>query len=78
MSDTLMGVLLVDKTLPDDTIRMNLGCCWSWLFGIVWNLKTKKLYPPTFLGLYRSLGEICKNYRDGSPKDRKSDNLQAY
>ena len=62
MSDTLMGVLLVDKTLPDDTIRMNLGCCWSWLFGIVWNLKTKKLYPsPTFLGLYRSLGEICIN-----------------
>ena len=39
MMRTLMGVLLVDKALPDDTIRMNFGCCWSWLLGIVWNLK---------------------------------------
>ena len=37
---TLMGVLLVDKALPDDTIRMNFGCCCSWLLGIVWNLET--------------------------------------
>ena len=39
---TLMGVLLVDKALPEETIRMNFGCCWSWLLGIVWNLGNKQ------------------------------------
>ena len=43
LSGTLMGVLLVDKAFPDDTIRMNFGCCCSWLLGIVWNLGNKKL-----------------------------------